>query len=198
MRLASARRPALRPTRAATEVTVSPGCTTQIVLTTTPGAGVGVVAGVVGGAGASVTGGAGATVVVGAAGAAVVAGAGAAVVGGAVSTTATGAIFVLLKGATAGAYAGRALAAGVTAAATAGALAAVVTGFRTGAGLGRGAGVIGAFVIVACAATLQGHPIQDAGDAAAALQPLAGSAASALFGVGLAGLGLMNRRRRAA
>ena len=52
-------------------------------------------------------------------------------------------------------------------------------------------GVIGAFVIVACAATLQGHPIQDAGDAAAALKPLAGSAASALFGVGLLGAALL-------
>jgi NRAMP (natural resistance-associated macrophage protein)-like metal ion transporter len=52
-------------------------------------------------------------------------------------------------------------------------------------------GVIGAFVIVACAATLHGHPIDDAGDAAAALKPLAGSAASALFGVGLLGAALL-------
>lgn len=52
-------------------------------------------------------------------------------------------------------------------------------------------GVIGAFVIVACAATVQGHSIQDAGDAAAALKPLAGSAASALFGIGLLGAALL-------
>jgi Mn2+/Fe2+ NRAMP family transporter len=51
--------------------------------------------------------------------------------------------------------------------------------------------VIGAFVIVACAATLHGHPIEDAGDAAAALEPLAGSAAAALFGVGLLGAALL-------
>jgi Mn2+/Fe2+ NRAMP family transporter len=52
-------------------------------------------------------------------------------------------------------------------------------------------GVIGLFVIVACAATLHGRPIDDAGDAAAALEPLAGSAASALFGVGLLGAALL-------
>ena len=45
--------------------------------------------------------------------------------------------------------------------------------------------MIGVFVVVACAATLHGRPIEDAGDAAAALRPLAGSFASALFGAGL-------------
>lgn len=40
-------------------------------------------------------------------------------------------------------------------------------------------------------ATLHGHPIQDAGDAAAALKPLAGSFASALFGAGLLGAALL-------
>ena len=41
-------------------------------------------------------------------------------------------------------------------------------------------GVIGFFVVVACAATLyrDGHPINDAADAAVALEPLAGAAAS--------------------
>jgi hypothetical protein len=41
-------------------------------------------------------------------------------------------------------------------------------------------GVIGFFVVVACAATLapEGRSIESAGDAAAALEPLAGSAAS--------------------
>jgi Mn2+/Fe2+ NRAMP family transporter len=52
-------------------------------------------------------------------------------------------------------------------------------------------GVIGLFVVVACAATLRGHPIVDAGDAAAALKPLAGSLASLLFGAGLLGAALL-------
>jgi Mn2+/Fe2+ NRAMP family transporter len=54
-------------------------------------------------------------------------------------------------------------------------------------------GVIGFFVIVACAATLheQGRHIHDAADAAVALRPLAGSAASALFAVGLIGAALL-------
>jgi NRAMP (natural resistance-associated macrophage protein)-like metal ion transporter len=54
-------------------------------------------------------------------------------------------------------------------------------------------GVIGLFVVVACAATLHRHgqKIEDAGDAAAALRPLAGDLASALFGVGLVGAALL-------
>jgi Mn2+/Fe2+ NRAMP family transporter len=50
-------------------------------------------------------------------------------------------------------------------------------------------GVIGFFVVVACAATLhrQGHSIRDAADAAVALKPLAGAAAAQLFAVGLIG-----------
>ncbi len=54
-------------------------------------------------------------------------------------------------------------------------------------------GVIGLFVIVACAATLHplGIEIDDAGDAAAALEPLAGSAASDLFAVGFLGAALL-------
>ncbi|MBX5470501.1 MAG: divalent metal cation transporter [Thermoleophilaceae bacterium] len=54
-------------------------------------------------------------------------------------------------------------------------------------------GVIGLFVVVACAATLHasGQSIHDARDAAEALRPLAGSAASALFGLGLLGAGLL-------
>ncbi len=54
-------------------------------------------------------------------------------------------------------------------------------------------GVIGAFVVIACAATLNttGVHIDDARDAAGALEPLAGSAAAALFGVGLLGSGLL-------
>ncbi len=50
-------------------------------------------------------------------------------------------------------------------------------------------GVIGFFVVVACAATLHrdGRSITDAADAAIALQPLAGEAASTLFAVGLIG-----------
>lgn len=50
-------------------------------------------------------------------------------------------------------------------------------------------GFIGTMVVVACAATLHrtGTSIEDAGDAARALEPLAGSLASALLGVGLVG-----------
>ena len=50
-------------------------------------------------------------------------------------------------------------------------------------------GVIGFFVVVACAATLHrdGLRITDAADAAVALEPLAGEAAATLFGVGLIG-----------
>jgi NRAMP (natural resistance-associated macrophage protein)-like metal ion transporter len=54
-------------------------------------------------------------------------------------------------------------------------------------------GVIGLFVIVACAATLNQHGlhIDNAGDAAVALEPLAGSAASDLFAVGFVGAALL-------
>lgn len=54
-------------------------------------------------------------------------------------------------------------------------------------------GVIGVFVIVACAATLheQGIDIDDARDAAGALEPLAGNAAAALFGLGFLGAALL-------
>lgn len=54
-------------------------------------------------------------------------------------------------------------------------------------------GVIGLFVVVACAATLHAHGrhIHDAADAAVALQPLAGSAAQTLFGLGLVGAALL-------
>ena len=54
-------------------------------------------------------------------------------------------------------------------------------------------GVIGFFVVVACAATLheEGKTISSAGDAAAALEPLAGHLASTLFAVGLLGAGLL-------
>lgn len=50
-------------------------------------------------------------------------------------------------------------------------------------------GVIGFFVVVACAATLHrdGLRITDAADAAVALQPLAGEAAATLFAIGLIG-----------
>ena len=48
-------------------------------------------------------------------------------------------------------------------------------------------GVIGAFIVVTCAATLhaQGITINDASDSAAALEPVAGSLAKSLFGVGI-------------
>ena len=54
-------------------------------------------------------------------------------------------------------------------------------------------GVIGFFVIVACAATLhvQGIEVNEARDAANALEPLAGSAAAALFGLGFLGAALL-------
>lgn len=49
------------------------------------------------------------------------------------------------------------------------------------------------FVVVACAATLHrdGLSINDAADAAVALQPLAGDAASTLFAVGLIGASIL-------
>ncbi|MGY0234233.1 NRAMP family divalent metal transporter [Longispora urticae] len=54
-------------------------------------------------------------------------------------------------------------------------------------------GVIGLFVVVACAATLhrQGHTITDAADAAAALRPLAGDLAGTVFAVGLIGSAML-------
>jgi NRAMP (natural resistance-associated macrophage protein)-like metal ion transporter len=55
-------------------------------------------------------------------------------------------------------------------------------------------GIIGAFVVIACAATLHatGHrEIEDARDAAIALKPLAGHLASTLFGFGLVGAALL-------
>lgn len=54
-------------------------------------------------------------------------------------------------------------------------------------------GVIGFFVVVACAATLNrnGLSIDDAADAARALEPLAGDAAGTLFAVGLIGAALL-------
>ena len=54
-------------------------------------------------------------------------------------------------------------------------------------------GVIGFFVVVACAATLHatGTSIDDARDAAQGLEPLAGHLAAALFGAGLLGAALL-------
>ena len=55
-------------------------------------------------------------------------------------------------------------------------------------------GIIGLFVVIACAATLFAtgkHNINDARDAAIALKPLAGRAAAALFGFGLVGAALL-------
>jgi Mn2+/Fe2+ NRAMP family transporter len=54
-------------------------------------------------------------------------------------------------------------------------------------------GVIGLFVVVACAATLHadGRSINDAADAATALEPFAGRFASALFGAGLLGAAVL-------
>jgi Mn2+/Fe2+ NRAMP family transporter len=54
-------------------------------------------------------------------------------------------------------------------------------------------GVIGFFVVIACAATLHasGHSIHDARDAAEALQPLAGAWSARLFGAGLLGAALL-------
>ncbi len=55
-------------------------------------------------------------------------------------------------------------------------------------------GVIGLFIVIACAATLHAagrQHINDAGEAAAALKPLAGHLASTLFGFGLLGAALL-------
>jgi NRAMP (natural resistance-associated macrophage protein)-like metal ion transporter len=54
-------------------------------------------------------------------------------------------------------------------------------------------GVIGFFVVVACAATLhvQGIDVNDASDAARALEPLAGDTAATLFGLGFLGAALL-------
>lgn len=54
-------------------------------------------------------------------------------------------------------------------------------------------GVIGLFVVVACAATLHpaGIEIEDARDAARALEPLAGGGAATLFGLGFLGAALL-------
>jgi len=54
-------------------------------------------------------------------------------------------------------------------------------------------GVIGVFIVVACAATLHAHhqSIGDARDAAVALEPLAGRLASTLFAAGLLGAALL-------
>jgi Mn2+/Fe2+ NRAMP family transporter len=53
-------------------------------------------------------------------------------------------------------------------------------------------GVIGFFVVVACAALpVQGITINDAADAAGALKPLAGNLAGSLFAVGLIGAALL-------
>jgi Mn2+/Fe2+ NRAMP family transporter len=54
-------------------------------------------------------------------------------------------------------------------------------------------GVIGFFVVVACAATIHanGGSIEDAGDAAVALEPLAGAWSARLFGAGLLGAALL-------
>jgi Mn2+/Fe2+ NRAMP family transporter len=54
-------------------------------------------------------------------------------------------------------------------------------------------GIIGFFVVIACAATLnpEGISINDAADAARALEPLAGDLAGKLFGIGLIGAALL-------
>ena len=54
-------------------------------------------------------------------------------------------------------------------------------------------GVIGLFVVVACAATLhpKGIEVKDARDAAQALEPLAGSVAARLFGLGFVGAAIL-------
>jgi Mn2+/Fe2+ NRAMP family transporter len=54
-------------------------------------------------------------------------------------------------------------------------------------------GVIGFFVVIACAATLHVHgvEIKDASDAARALEPLAGNTAATLFGLGFLGAALL-------
>ena len=58
-------------------------------------------------------------------------------------------------------------------------------------------GVIGFFVVVACAATLHadGRSVDSARDAATGLEPLAGSLAATLFGAGLLGAGAARRPR---
>lgn len=55
------------------------------------------------------------------------------------------------------------------------------------------AGVIGFFIVVTCAATLhvQGVQIETAADAASALEPLAGAAATTLFALGIIGAGVL-------
>jgi hypothetical protein len=57
-------------------------------------------------------------------------------------------------------------------------------------------GVIGLFIVVACAATLHVEriSINDASDAAGALRPLAGDLASTLFGLGFLGAALLAAR----
>ena len=54
-------------------------------------------------------------------------------------------------------------------------------------------GVIGFFVVVACAATLnaQGIDVEEASDAARALEPVAGEGAATLFGLGFLGAALL-------
>jgi NRAMP (natural resistance-associated macrophage protein)-like metal ion transporter len=54
-------------------------------------------------------------------------------------------------------------------------------------------GIIGLFIVIACAATLHAHGqhVTDARSAAQALQPLAGDSATVLFGLGLLGAGLL-------
>ena len=54
-------------------------------------------------------------------------------------------------------------------------------------------GIIGAFVVIACAATLhpRGVRVDDASQAAEALRPAAGGLATALFGAGLVGAALL-------
>lgn len=54
-------------------------------------------------------------------------------------------------------------------------------------------GVIGVFIVVACAATLHVHGlhVSDASDAARALRPLAGPLAGTLFGIGFLGAALL-------
>jgi len=54
-------------------------------------------------------------------------------------------------------------------------------------------GVIGFFVVIACAATLhvEGVEINDASDAARALEPFVGNAAATLFGLGFLGAALL-------
>jgi Mn2+/Fe2+ NRAMP family transporter len=54
-------------------------------------------------------------------------------------------------------------------------------------------GVIGLFIVVACAATLHVHGVrvEDAGDAASALGPLVGDFATTLFGMGIVGAAVL-------